>query len=159
MHFSSMEIAFACKLIVAADDDTETNPMSLENVAKEREVYGKSKRKTLSFFYRHCCCCRIFPIRNIVWNCSLDNETQMLLIVRNVQSSATSDARPSSIVGLFTQHQTFTFSQQPQQKQQLVLHITDEALAFCTTLDADVEIAEHRSHWLPQAFVWCLISR
>lgn len=65
MHFSGMEIAFACKLIVAADDDTETNPMSLENVAKEREVYGKSKRKTLSFFYRHrCCCFRIFPIIN-----------------------------------------------------------------------------------------------
>lgn len=114
-----MEIAFGCK---QADDDTETNPVSLEKLAKE--IYGKSKRKTLSFrFSRHASTSTEHSQLKIFLLYSSDKERSRTEACENVggtreksehkhaSSSAVSHAKPS-IVGLFTQHRTFTFSQQ-----------------------------------------------
>lgn len=95
----------------------ETNPMSLGNVAK-KEIYGKSKRKTLSFVHlSRSAAGRTFPIKNVPDKRSFsavswEENRERAFTCIEVGAQPCETIRDWTIVGLFTQHQTFTFSQQ-----------------------------------------------
>lgn len=162
-----MEIAFSCKHI-ARGWWWYRNKSNVIRKCGEGEINGKSKRKTLSFLsivtvvFVAAFAAHPQNIPNYKREVSIifmsDKALWRLLLVEFVRKSRRilhaamrdrSSIESLSIVGLFTQHRTFTFSQQ------LVLQLFSSRLR-----NADHEpttmmkflIGEHRSHRVPAAW-------